>query len=79
MSKVFLANGGNPALPEFDAALDVEHWTGHSGCVILAPHLVKLTKKQVGLPHWDDASERQRAEGMCWQESDELYNNGQAI
>ncbi len=72
-------NGGNPALPEFDAALDVEHWTGHSGCVILAPHLVKLTKKQVGLPHWDDASERQRAEGMCWQESDELYNNGQAF
>ncbi|MCK4841893.1 MAG: hypothetical protein KAT04_08420 [Methylococcales bacterium] len=72
-------NGGNPALPEFDAALDVEHWTGHSGCVILAPHLVTLTKKQLGLPHWDDATERQRADGMCWQDSDELYNGGQAF
>ncbi len=72
-------NGGNPALPEFDAALDVEHWTGHSGCVILAPHLVKLTKKQLKLPHWDDATERQRNEGMCWQDADELYNDGNAF
>ncbi|WP_367155849.1 hypothetical protein [Methylomonas sp. HYX-M1] len=72
-------NGGNPALPECDAALDIEHWSGHSGCVILAPHLAKLTKKQLGLPHWDDASERQRADGMCWQQEDELYNNGQAF
>lgn len=72
-------NGGNPALPECDAALDVDHWSGHSGCVILAPHLTKLTKKEVGLPHWDDATERQRADGMCWQQEDELYNNGQAF
>lgn len=72
-------NGGNPALPECDAALDIEHWSGHSGCVILAPHLTKLTKKELGLPHWDDASERQRADGMCWERDDELYNNGQAF
>lgn len=72
-------NGGNPELPECDAALDVEHWSGHSGCVILAPHLTKLTKKQAGLPHWDHATERQRSEGMCWQQEDELYNNGQAF
>ncbi|MCK9606134.1 MAG: hypothetical protein M0R33_06735 [Methylomonas sp.] len=72
-------NGGNPALPECDAALDIEHWSGHSGCVILAPHLTKLTKKAVGLPQWDDASERQRADGMCWEQEDELYNNGQAF
>ncbi|AEG01906.1 hypothetical protein [Methylomonas methanica] len=72
-------NGGNPALPECDAALDIEHWSGHSGCVILAPHLTKLTKKEVGLPHWDQASERQRADGMCWEQEDELYNNGQAF
>ena len=26
-------NGGDPLLPENDAALDVEHWTGHTGCV----------------------------------------------
>ena len=42
-------NAGDPFLPENDAALDVEHWTGHTGCVILAPHLTKVTKKEVGL------------------------------
>lgn len=44
-------NAGDPFLPENDARLDVEHWTGHSGCVILAPHLVGLRKKDLGLPH----------------------------
>ena len=72
-------NGGNPALPECDAGLDIEHWSGHSGCVILAPHLTKLRKIDVGLPHWDNATERQRSDGMCWQQEDELYNNGQAF
>ena len=72
-------NGGNPYLPKFDAALDIEHWTGHTGCVVLAPHLVNFTKKELGLPRWEDASERQRREGMCWKEADELYNDGQAF
>ncbi len=57
-------NGGDPDLPENDAALDTEHWTGHTGCVILAPHLVKLTKKDAGLPRWEAATERQRRDGM---------------
>lgn len=72
-------NAGDPLLPENDAGLDVEHWTGHTGCVILAPHLVKATKKAVGLPHWDQATERQRRDGMCWRQEDELYNNGGAF
>jgi hypothetical protein len=72
-------NGGDPILPENDSALDVEHWTGHTGCVILAPHLVKATKKSVGLPHWDAATERQRRDGMCWKNENELYNNGGAF
>ncbi len=72
-------NGGNPGLPQYDSALDVEHWTGHSGCIILAPHLVGLSKQAVGLPHWDDATQRQRDEGMCWKQPDELYNEGQAF
>jgi len=72
-------NGGNPYLPEFDAALDVDHWTGHTGCVVLAPHLIRLTKKELGLPHWDQATERQRQDGMCWREEDELYNGGKAF
>lgn len=72
-------NGGDPFLPENDAALDIHHWTGHSGCIILAPHLTQLTKKALGLPHYDEASERQRKDGMCWQEENDLYNDGQAF
>ncbi|HMO66092.1 MAG TPA: hypothetical protein PKE47_12860, partial [Verrucomicrobiota bacterium] len=56
-------NGGDPNLPRNDAGLDVEHWTGHSGCVILAPHLVRVRKVDVGLPSWDKATERQRRDG----------------
>jgi len=72
-------NGGDPFLSENDAALDIDHWTGHSGCVILAPHLTRLSKKILGLPHYDDANERQRADGMCWKKDDELYNDGGAF
>ena len=72
-------NGGDPYLPENDAALDVMHWTGHTGCVILAPHLLGLKKKDLGLPHYSEATERQRAEGMCWREPDEEYNDGGAF
>lgn len=71
-------NAGDPFLPENDSALDPEHWTGHTGCVILAPHLTKMVKKDLGLPHWDDATERQRRDGMCWRDENELYNNGTA-
>ena len=72
-------NAGNPYLADNDAGLDADHWTGHTGCVILAPHLTRLTKQELGLPCWDDASERQRADGMCWREAGELYNDGQAF
>lgn len=72
-------NGGDPNLPENDAALDAEHWTGHTGCVILAPHLVKITKRDAGLPHWGQATERQRRDGMCWKKDEEFYNNGGAF
>ena len=72
-------NAGDPLLPENDSALDVEHWSGHTGCVILAPHLVRVTKKAVGLPAWDKATERQRRDGMCWQDENEIYNGGSAF
>jgi len=72
-------NGGDPFLTENDAALDIEHWTGQSGCIILAPHLVGLKKKELGLPQYDSASERQRRDGMCWQHEDERYNDGNAF
>ncbi len=77
--ETIFGNGGDPFLQENDAALDVEHWTGTTGCIILAPHLTRLTKKEIGLPHYDEASERQRKDGMCWQQEDELYNDGQAF
>ncbi len=70
-------NAGDPHLPENDAALDVEHWTGHTGCVILAPHLRGLRSKELGLPHVDQATDRQKAQGMFWVEPYELYNKGQ--
>lgn len=72
-------NAGDPTLPENDSALDPEHWTGHTGCVILAPHLTGLRKKDLGLPHFDQATERQRRDGMCWKKEDELYNGGSAF
>ena len=72
-------NGGDPYLPENDAALDVLHWTGHSGCVILAPHLVSTTKRELGLPHASQATERQKRDGMCWSQPDELYNGGKVF
>ncbi len=70
-------NGGDPFAPEHDAGLDIDHWTGHTGCVILAPHLIQLRKCDVGLPPVAEATPRQQEDGMCWQSQDELYNDGQ--
>ncbi|MEY4570184.1 MAG: hypothetical protein RLZZ398_1623, partial [Verrucomicrobiota bacterium] len=72
-------NAGDPFLPDNDARLDAEHWSGHTGCVILAPHLVALKKIDLGLPNIADATERQQREGMCWSSPDELYNDGGAF
>lgn len=72
-------NAGDPLVPENDAGLDCEHWSGHTGCVILAPHLTQLTKKELGLPHFDQATEREKRDSMCWKSPDEKYNDGQAF
>jgi phosphoenolpyruvate carboxykinase (diphosphate) len=72
-------NWGDPHLPENDAGLDVAQWTGHTGCVILAPHLTRLKKKDLGLPHVKKATPEQRENGMCWSSEDELYNGGGAF
>ncbi len=69
-------NAGDPGLTENDSALDPEHWTGHTGCIILAPHINGITKKELGLPAWDAATERQRRDGMAWKTADEPYNDG---
>ena len=72
-------NAGDPYLPENDARLDIDHWSGHTGCVILAPHLISLTKKELGLPHRSDATERQVRDGMYWEDENEKYNDGTAF
>lgn len=72
-------NAGDPNLAQNDAALDTEHWTGHTGCIILAPQLKELKKKDLGLPHIDNATERQIKEGMYWRDENDLYNDGGAF
>jgi len=72
-------NAGDPTLCTNDAGLDVENWTGHTGCVILAPHLINIKKKDLGLPHYDYATDRQKRDGMCWKEENEIYNDGTAF
>jgi hypothetical protein len=72
-------NGGDPFLPENDAALDVEGWSGHTGCVILAPHLVGMNKRELGLPPIEQATPRQIRDGMCYRDPNEPYNGGNAF
>ncbi len=69
-------NAGDPSLHINDSGLNIEGWSGHTGYILLAPHLTKLRKVDVGLPHFDDASERQKKDGMCYKTEDELYNDG---
>jgi len=72
-------NAGDPSLPANDARLDTTHWSGQTGCVILAPHMIHLRKKDLGLPHVSQATERQKRDGMCWTKEDEKYNDGGAF
>ncbi|MDA8744271.1 hypothetical protein N9N28_06550 [Rubripirellula amarantea] len=72
-------NAGDPLIAANDASLDVHHWSGHTGCVILATHLTNCTKKELGLPHYDDATDRQRHDSMCWKDENEKYNDGGAF
>ncbi|MGB7964583.1 MAG: hypothetical protein WCF12_16695, partial [Propionicimonas sp.] len=72
-------NGGDPYLPENDASLKPETWTGHTGCVILAPHLTRVTKKELGLPHVSEATDRQKRDYQCWSSETEPYNGGHAF
>jgi hypothetical protein len=69
-------NAGDANLPENDAGLDTTHWTGTTGCVVLAPHLRSCLKKEMGLPNVKDATEKQKKTGMCWTDPEELYNEG---
>lgn len=72
-------NAGNPFLQKNDAAEYLDSWTGHTGCIVLAPHLTSLKKKELGLPNISEATERQKRDGMCWEDPDELYNDGKSF
>lgn len=69
-------NWGDPGLPVNDPALDSDRFSGHTGCIILAPHLTLMTKKELGLPKFENATERQKDEGMFYRDEGELYNDG---
>lgn len=72
-------NAGDPSYHSNDAGLDLNGWSGHTGFILLAPHLSKMRKIDLGLPHYDMATERQRRDGMCYKDENELYNEGQAF
>ena len=38
-----------------------------------------MLKKDLGLPHINDATDRQKQDGMCWESEDECYNDGVAF
>ncbi|MDR3273864.1 MAG: hypothetical protein LBS87_00815 [Puniceicoccales bacterium] len=69
-------NAGSPFLPENDAAMDPESWSGCTGCIVFAPQLRKCTKKELELPHVSVATDRQKKDGMCWESENELYHDG---
>ena len=59
-SSRFLRNGGDLFLPENDAGLDVEHWTGYTGAVdpsCAAPYAGDESR-ELGLPHISEATDR---------------------
>jgi hypothetical protein len=72
-------NAGDPYLPENDPGLDVDHFCGVTGLVLLAPHLINITKKELGLPPISKATDRQKRDGMCWEKETEKYNEGGAF
>ncbi|MBR0599372.1 hypothetical protein [Sinanaerobacter chloroacetimidivorans] len=72
-------NMGDPSFHSNDSGLDVDKWSGHTGYILLAPHLSKMRKIDLGLPHYNDATERQRRDGMCYKEESDLYNDGNAF
>ena len=72
-------NAGDPFRTGNEAGLAVDDGAGQTGCVILAPHIKTLTKKELGLPPASEATERQKRDGMCWESEDELYNDGGAF
>lgn len=71
-------NAGDCSYHLNDAGLDVDCWSGHTGYILLAPHLTQMKKKDLGLPHISEATERQKRDGMCYADEDELYNDGSA-
>ena len=72
-------NGGDPYLPENDASLAPEQLDRAHRLRHPRPHLTRLTKKVLGLPHVTEASDRQKRDGMCWEKDDERYNDGRAF
>ena len=73
-------NGGDPYLPENDAALDVDALDRtHAAASSWRRIWSACTRKSLGLPHVSEATERQRATACAGSDEDELYNDGSAF
>ncbi|CAL6021033.1 Conserved_hypothetical protein [Hexamita inflata] len=71
-------NRGNPLMSDL-MTVDPDKFCGVSCMIVLAPHLTTIKKKECGLPHYDQATPKQRKDGMCWKNENELYNDGKAF
>lgn len=72
-------NAGDPCLPENDLFMRPDNNANVTACMIIAPHLRHLRKRDVGLPHESVATERQKRDGMFYRSDAELYNGGKAF
>ena len=70
---------GDPFLPENDAGLDVEHWTGHDRLRHSCAAPGQLTKKELGLPHVNEPPNAKSRMACAGSEEDEQYNGGSAF
>lgn len=67
--------GGDPWAN--DPLVNWSQFSGGVGLIIVNPLLTKLTKLELGLPHFSEATSKQRKAGMCWRDEKELYNEGE--
>ncbi|MEZ5301403.1 MAG: hypothetical protein R3F11_12250 [Verrucomicrobiales bacterium] len=73
-------NAGDPFLPENDARGWMRtSWSGHTGCVILAPHLVRLKRKTSACPTPARRPSAKARRDVLGEREDEIYNDGGAF
>ena len=64
--RLFFGNGGDPYLPESDSAFDLPHGTRPHGLRDPGASPGRSEEERPRASHFDEASERQRRDGICW-------------